>query len=152
MCICVQMCMHHACLHAITCRGQGTVWESHFFSSTVWVLGIELKSSGLVASLTLWAISPSLFCFGRGGWASTQAWYLLGKCSATEPHSGGVSRLWRENSRSHAKLMLSHCTAPPASVCFLYFSHMQHVWKLFRMVEWKLEYFRSELHFNKYTG
>lgn len=46
----------------LKCGSQRTIWGSRFFLSTLWVLEIELRSSGLVASATLWYRYEWLSC------------------------------------------------------------------------------------------
>lgn len=61
-----------------TCGGQGTTCRGQFFLSTMWVLGIELRSSGMVASpFALGAISLAILCVLRTG----QGWMYWRKGS-----------------------------------------------------------------------
>lgn len=53
-CACMHTCMNmHMCIHAHTCGGQGTAFGSRLSLSTLWILGIELRSSGSAASALL---------------------------------------------------------------------------------------------------
>lgn len=111
----------HVYLHAITWQMRRQLGE-HFFSSSVWVLGIELRLTGLVPSVLFWG--------GAGGWDSTQSWDLLGKCFTPELYSG-VSSCCPEVFLSRPPALLTNAIA----LCRAQPSRMQGVWKLFHMVE-----------------
>jgi hypothetical protein len=53
MCVCMYVCIYVCmCLYAcmFTCGNQRTAFRNYFSSSTMWVPGVEFKSSSLVAS------------------------------------------------------------------------------------------------------